>query len=89
MLPWRLASVAAGNPHALVEAEEDPCLENPHALVDAGARRGAQEALGESFRMPMLLSGMCARLGGAWGANLTAAKNTMAAALADRSQSKV
>ena len=53
-----------------------------------GARRGAQEAL-HVVRMPMLLSGMCARLGGAWGANLTAAKNTMAAALADRSQSKV
>ena len=85
-LSWTLAPVAASNPHALIEAEEDPCLEKPDALVEAAGPGGARRKHSVDEQMPTLLSAMCARLGGAWGANLAAAKNTMAAALANRSR---
>ena len=45
-LPWTRASVAASNPHALVEAAEDPCLENPHAVVEPGGPAGRGRSTG-------------------------------------------
>ena len=69
MLAWTFASATAGNAHARMEAEEDPCLENAHARVEGGVGFGRRSLIA----MPMLASIRTPRKGRARTANLTPA----------------